>query len=858
MKKIALFLLIAVIPLACVTAPPGEDTEARRALDGLMEHWQAALRDENIDALMEVYWPEAERVILQRDGEEIVLRGHDQIREQQIDVFERSEGLGELNYMGPEREFHGDSAAYHYDVEGPRIFFVEHFEFVRREGRWAIMHQVIDLRAEPRPEGMAELGPEDREPPRVTSEFQAWADGNGNGILEPPELEEFLVSVRELMMEPHPIRTPADEFFDLDRDGEISHPEMILARDTIVVEQLRRLYFFDPDIARLFDLNEDEWLSLWEILPMKDLVFHPEFREPREAMGPIEQRVDRNRDGFADEQEFELFARRVFAVAALMPLESVEGYAAGASKEGVFAYVDLNRNGRLDQPEKGDLVMVVQETLIGFRGRPVQSPLDAYYDRNRDGHLAVPEIEQAQMEFMEAANVLFFETGPAELAGEFLDSMDINNNGSLDKEEVELVLGRIFTDPGFREPHPVEGPLDERLDRNRDGHVEMEETGDFYYRILWVTASSWIEAPEESQERWAVRSALDELSDLNGNGYVEPEENEMAMGALEEPHPVRSEFDRRIDFNGNGRVEEIEIIRARRAGNVITEEREETARALPVETLVDELIDLNGDNQVDEDEIRAVIRFLQQPERPTAPGRWWSLLDFDRNGSVSREELLEGWEMYLRPHPVNPEFRLDGKLDENGNGFVEPQEIGIAAGFARGRPIPSFDERLEQLGWQEERVAEAAGTTAETRFESEYYKKLGMIQDKKLAVVGITSGTKNIDDETAGGVMVFIENAFVNVGKVRVVDRQNIAKIVTEYEFQASDLTDESTAVEIGKLSGADIIVIGSISYVGKQYYLNIKLISVETAEIIGSSIDAAEDATGFYEMCNQAVYKLF
>ncbi|UCF98046.1 MAG: hypothetical protein JSV89_00570 [Spirochaetaceae bacterium] len=93
---------------------------------------------------------------------------------------------------------------------------------------------------------------------------------------------------------------------------------------------------------------------------------------------------------------------------------------------------------------------------------------------------------------------------------------------------------------------------------------------------------------------------------------------------------------------------------------------------------------------------------------------------------------------------------------------------------------------------------------------------------------------------TAGGVMVFIENAFVNVGKVRVVDRQNIAKIVEEYEFQQSDLSDESTAVEIGK-----------------QYYLNIKLISVETGEIIGSSIDKAEDATGFYEMCNQAVYQL-
>ncbi len=124
--------------------------------------------------------------------------------------------------------------------------------------------------------------------------------------------------------------------------------------------------------------------------------------------------------------------------------------------------------------------------------------------------------------------------------------------------------------------------------------------------------------------------------------------------------------------------------------------------------------------------------------------------------------------------------------------------------------------------------------------------------------MGINRGTKNVDEETATGLMVFIENGFVNVGKVRVVDRQNITKIVKEYEFQQSDLTDETTAVKIGKLSGADIIVMGSISYVGQKYYLNIKLITVETGEIIGSSISDAGDATEFYEMCNEAVFKLF
>ena len=127
-----------------------------------------------------------------------------------------------------------------------------------------------------------------------------------------------------------------------------------------------------------------------------------------------------------------------------------------------------------------------------------------------------------------------------------------------------------------------------------------------------------------------------------------------------------------------------------------------------------------------------------------------------------------------------------------------------------------------------------------------------------MAVVGLTAQTKKVDSETADGIVVFVENAFVNTGNVRVVDRRNIAKIVEEHQFQLSDITDESTAVQIGKLSGADIIAIGSISYVGKKYYLNIKLISVETGEIIGSSISDVESESDFLDMANTAVYSLF
>ena len=44
----------------------------------------------------------------------------------------------------------------------------------------------------------------------------------------------------------------------------------------------------------------------------------------------------------------------------------------------------------------------------------------------------------------------------------------------------------------------------------------------------------------------------------------------------------------------------------------------------------------------------------------------------------------------------------------------------------------------------------------------------------------------------------------------------------------------------------------------GKRYYLNIKLIQVENSEIVGSSIAEAGADTGFFDMCNRAVYALF
>jgi hypothetical protein len=575
---------------------------------------------------------------------------------------------------------------------------------------------------------------------------------------------------------------------------------------------------------------------------------------------PLDRKIDRNGDGYLDNEELEVFTRQLFAVCALMPLHEVRPILDARNKGDIFTYIDLNGNGKLDtETERHDLQTLAFIVLSG-PDRLVGNPMDAYFDRNGDQRIGIAEIEAAREQLVIAPLGRFYEIDP-EAAENYID---LNGNRRIDEGEIAAIVEAIFgPDPfwTYREFYDVPEPLRQRLDRNGDGRVSFDSELDRLYEgaILFNSAYAWLEAPEVGIEGWAVASVLDELSDLNGDGFVDPEESAITREALEGPHPVESVFDRRIDFNRDGEVAAVEIMRARRAGEMREPPEDVELRSLPVTTRIDGFLDLNGDDRVDEEEIETIVRAFLQPEQSRFPGRWTDLLDLNRDGRISGEELVESREKYLRAHPTDPDSRVDRELDRNRDGFVAPEEIGIAAGFTEGRRIPSFDERLEQLGWREEQLAEIEATdTEKPRYESEYYKKLGKIQDKKLAVVGITSGTKNVNEETATGVMVFIENAFVNVGKVRVVDRQNIAKIVKEYEFQQSDLTDESTAVEIGKLSGADIIVIGSISFVGDNYYLNIKLISVETAEIIGSSIADAKTANEFYEMCNEAVYKLF
>ena len=85
----------------------------------------------------------------------------------------------------------------------------------------------------------------------------------------------------------------------------------------------------------------------------------------------------------------------------------------------------------------------------------------------------------------------------------------------------------------------------------------------------------------------------------------------------------------------------------------------------------------------------------------------------------------------------------------------------------------------------------------------------------------------------------------VNGGKLVVVERKQLDLIRQEEQFQLSGEVSDESAQAIGKKLGAQVVVSGSLSDVGKSYRFRIKTLVVETAAITATSsvdINATEE----------------
>ncbi|MFP3090969.1 CsgG/HfaB family protein [Treponema sp. TIM-1] len=105
----------------------------------------------------------------------------------------------------------------------------------------------------------------------------------------------------------------------------------------------------------------------------------------------------------------------------------------------------------------------------------------------------------------------------------------------------------------------------------------------------------------------------------------------------------------------------------------------------------------------------------------------------------------------------------------------------------------------------------------------------GNIPDRaSIAVISIASGDP-AEGEFAVEELTLL---LVNVKKYSIVDRRHLELIRAEQRFQLSGEVDDDTAVSIGRLMGAAMVITGSISPYHEVKYLRLKALDVETGEI--------------------------
>lgn len=102
----------------------------------------------------------------------------------------------------------------------------------------------------------------------------------------------------------------------------------------------------------------------------------------------------------------------------------------------------------------------------------------------------------------------------------------------------------------------------------------------------------------------------------------------------------------------------------------------------------------------------------------------------------------------------------------------------------------------------------------------------------KVAIIDPVMPSKT-DPSLQIGVREIISACFVNNGKnYSIVERSQLEKVMQEAKFNNSDAVDESQATELGRLAGADRVVLSVISQLGTRSLISIKMINVETATI--------------------------
>lgn len=105
---------------------------------------------------------------------------------------------------------------------------------------------------------------------------------------------------------------------------------------------------------------------------------------------------------------------------------------------------------------------------------------------------------------------------------------------------------------------------------------------------------------------------------------------------------------------------------------------------------------------------------------------------------------------------------------------------------------------------------------------------------KTVAVLAFDNNTGKGDyDHLGRGMSTMMANDLAAVDDIRVVERDRLADVIREIDAQQTGRYDSTTAVKVGRLVGAEYIVLGAFITADPQMRIDTRVVRVETGVVV-------------------------
>ncbi|UKI54920.1 MAG: CsgG/HfaB family protein [Treponema succinifaciens] len=120
-------------------------------------------------------------------------------------------------------------------------------------------------------------------------------------------------------------------------------------------------------------------------------------------------------------------------------------------------------------------------------------------------------------------------------------------------------------------------------------------------------------------------------------------------------------------------------------------------------------------------------------------------------------------------------------------------------------------------------------------------------QSAKPKVVIVPFDAKGVPQDEADVVTELFISEYAATGKATVPDRNSFDKLAKEQSFQASSWSDSEKIAKLGKAINANQAVVGQIMKFREEIIVTIKVIDINTTEILSSKTERLKDISQLF-----------